>query len=244
MSMFLGYGKLPNISQNGLVLYLDAGNNLSYRPGVSGTTWKDLSGNNNNGTLTNGPVFNSSGSGVIAFDGVDDVVNGTINGSIFSQSFTQTAWIYKLNNTQIWQGVFTNYAPSTNNTHVMTFGNGTTAAPFNSVGVNQVGVADSGVFLDIGSHLNRWLYIVITKTGSTLNIYCYKDGSLLQTSGTITWNGGNLATTNSYQIARHWSNAGVVPLQGNIASVSIYNRVLSVTEIQQNFEATRNRFGV
>jgi len=62
----------------------------------------------------------------------------------------------------------------------MTFGNGSTDAPYNSIGTNQVGVVAAGIFLDIGSHLNRWLYVAITKSGSLLNIYCYKDGSLLQ----------------------------------------------------------------
>ena len=57
--------------QDGLVLALDAGDKNSY-PG-SGTTWFDVSGNNN-GTLTNGPTFNSSNGGSIVFDGVDDFI--------------------------------------------------------------------------------------------------------------------------------------------------------------------------
>ena len=59
---------MPNIVGNGLVLNLDAGINESY-PG-SGTTWTDLSGVGNNGTLTNGPSFNPNG--YITTDGVDD----------------------------------------------------------------------------------------------------------------------------------------------------------------------------
>jgi hypothetical protein len=67
--MFTG----PNIVTDGLVLYLDAANQKSY-PGT-GTTWNDLSGNGNNGTLVNGPTFNSDNNGSIVFDGVDDYVN-------------------------------------------------------------------------------------------------------------------------------------------------------------------------
>ena len=71
----------PDTITNGLVLTLDAANKLSY-PG-SGTTWYDLSGNANNGTLTNGPTFSNTNGGSIIFDGVDDyvVLNGgsTIN---------------------------------------------------------------------------------------------------------------------------------------------------------------------
>jgi len=47
-----------NIINSGLVLHLDAGNTASY-PG-SGTTWTDLSGTNNHGTLENGPTYSSS----------------------------------------------------------------------------------------------------------------------------------------------------------------------------------------
>jgi hypothetical protein len=203
-----------------------------------------LSGNGNNGTLVNGVGYNSGNGGSLVFDGVDDVVTGNITGSIFTGSFTQSAWVYKLTVNKIWQGVFTNSSPATSNTYLMTFGNGTVAAPFNSVGVNRVGESESGVFLDIGTHTNRWLYIVMTKTGSTLNIYCYKDGSLLQNSGTITWNNGNFATTNNYQIGRHWAGPSIVPLQGNISQVSIYNRALTAQEIQQNFNELRLRFGI
>jgi hypothetical protein len=232
----------PRIVADGLVLALDAGNAKSY-PG-SGTTWTDLSGNVNNGTLTNGPTYSSSNGGSIVFDGVDDVVNGTINGSIFAGNFTQSAWIYKLNANQIWQGVFTNSSPATNNTYLMTFGNGSVAAPYNSVGANQVGISESGIFLDIGTHINKWLNITITKSGTTLSIYCYKDGTLLQTSGTITWNGGNFATTNNYQIGRHWAGGNVVPLQGNVSNVTLYNRALTAAEVSQNFNALRGRYGI
>jgi hypothetical protein len=45
----------PRIVTDGLVLCLDAGNPKSYTG--SGTTWTDLSGNGNNGTLTNSPTY-------------------------------------------------------------------------------------------------------------------------------------------------------------------------------------------
>ncbi len=233
---------IVDIVRDGLVLNLDAGNLSSY-PGI-GITWTDVSGGSNNGTLTNGPTYSSANNGSIVFDGVDDVVNGTITGSIFTGNFTQSAWIYKLNNTQPWQGVFTNSSPATINTYLMTFGNGSVAAPYNSVGANQVGVSESGIFLDIGTHINRWLNIIITKSGSTLTIYCYKDGTLLQNSGTITWNGGNFATTNNYQVGRHWAGGSVVPLQGNVSNITLYNRALTATEIQQNYNALATRYGL
>ena len=75
----MGFGNGPRIVSNGLVLALDAADKNSY-PG-SGITWRDVSGNNNNGTLTNGPTFDSSNGGSIVFDGTNDFVTGSI-GSI------------------------------------------------------------------------------------------------------------------------------------------------------------------
>ena len=232
----------PKIVTDGLVLYLDAANRDSY---ISGSTvWNDLSRTGGSGSLTNGPTFNTGSGGSIFFDGVDDTVIGTISGSIFTNNFTQTAWIYKLNANTIWQGIFTNSYPATNNTYLMTFGNGSVAAPYNSVGANQVGVVESGIFLDIGSHLNRWLYLAISKSGSLLTISCYKDGSLLQNSGSITWNGGNFSSTNNYMIGRHWSGSAVVPFNGYISQVSVYNKFLTSQEIFQNYNTTKGRFGL
>ena len=67
--MALNYG--PSIVTDGLQVLLDAADINSY-PGT-GTTWTDLSGNGNNGTLTNGPSFLSNeNGGIMRFDGVDD----------------------------------------------------------------------------------------------------------------------------------------------------------------------------
>jgi hypothetical protein len=63
----------PKIVTNGLVLNYDAGQQNSYSG--SGTTWTDLSGRGNTGTLTNGPTYSSANGGSIVFDGVDDYVN-------------------------------------------------------------------------------------------------------------------------------------------------------------------------
>jgi len=81
----------PSIATNGLVLNLDAGNTSSYIG--SGTTWTDLTGSGNNGTLTNGPIFNSGNGGSIVFDGINDVVSlGNIL-NMGSNSWTMSCWV-------------------------------------------------------------------------------------------------------------------------------------------------------
>jgi hypothetical protein len=230
-----------SIVTDGLILNLDAGNSASYS-GI-GTTWYDLSGNNYNGTLINGISYDSANGGSLVFDGIDDYVLGTVDGSIFAGDFTQSAWIKKTNADQNWQGVFSNSYLGAVLTYVMTFGNGSIAAPFNSVGTNQLGTIEDGIFLDVGNHLNKWINIIIKKTGSTLTIYCYIDGTLLQTSETINWNNGNFSTTNNYLVGAHWENfQDTTPLQGNISQVLLYNRALTQQEITQNYNAVKDRY--
>ena len=89
----------PKISTDGLVLCLDAADRNSY-PGT-GTTWTDLSGNGNNGTLTNGPTFSSSNRGGISVDGTNDYINCG-NGSTIQQTtndFSISVWIKILTQT-------------------------------------------------------------------------------------------------------------------------------------------------
>ena len=77
----------PNIVTDGLVLYLDAANTKSYASGS--TAWNDLVGINN-GTLVNGPTFNSANGGSIVFDGSNDYVSTTYNAVL--TNFTFCAW--------------------------------------------------------------------------------------------------------------------------------------------------------
>lgn len=233
---------LLGIVTSGLVLDLDASVTASY-PGT-GNTWYDISGSGNNGTLTSGNSFSTENGGYIVFDGATGIVNGSINGSIFSSNFTQTTWFYKTESANVWVGIFNNSSPATNNTYNMTFGNGNVDAPLNSIGNNQIGVASAGIFLDLGIHTNQWLFAAIVKSGSILNIYCYKAGTLLQNADTITWNSGNYNTTNGYQVGRHWSGSGVSPYKGNISSITVYSRALSLSEITQNYNATKARYGL
>jgi hypothetical protein len=87
----MAFNYSPKIITDGLVLYLDAANTRSYP--TNGTIWSDLSRNNNNGTLINGPTFNSANGGSIVFDGVDDRVSR--NSAIDTgQNFTINAWIF------------------------------------------------------------------------------------------------------------------------------------------------------
>ena len=226
----------PRIVTDGLVLALDAGNPKSY-PG-SGTAWTDLSGNGNNGTLVNGVGYNSGNLGSLVFDGTDDYILGTIPSSTFSGAHSIGCWFYRETVTQ-WAGLFSNNV-NTTSCSIFTF-----ISTFNSLGTNQAGVNGASISVDLGAdHLNKWIYAVITyagvTSGSAVNVYAYKNGSLLTATGSLYW---NLSSSSSYYIGRHWTSASQI-LDGFIPQVSVYNRALTAAEIQQNFNATRSRFSI
>jgi hypothetical protein len=90
--MSFNYGwRGPNIVKDGLKLYTDAGSPNSFY-NKTGTIWKDISGNGNNGTLINGPTFDSNNGGSIVFDGTNDYVNVGNLGTFYPQG-TINFWI-------------------------------------------------------------------------------------------------------------------------------------------------------
>ncbi len=223
---------------NGLVLCLDAGNAKSY-PG-SGTTWTDLSGNGRNGTLANGPTYSSANGGSIVFDGTDDYVS-------------KSSWINPpTNNFSI--GCWVRFSDNINDRYVLSFGRdigGSTgglaliAYGFNAVSDflffecgSSVGRVSSGIV----PSLNIWYYITVTADGTSTKFYL--NGELRNTSSQ---GSGAIAPTPTLSVGSYVNGSGTPSTffhSGNIAQVSIYNRALSASEIQQNFNALRGRFGI
>ena len=106
----MGVAGGPDLIQDGLVLSLDASDRNSY---VSGsTTWFDLSGNNYNGSLINGPTFNTGSGGNIIFDGTNDEVTiGSKNGASFVDTDNMTLSVFlKINNKNV-AGVLGRFTP-------------------------------------------------------------------------------------------------------------------------------------
>jgi len=210
------------IVQSGLVLNLDSGVSSSY-PG-SGTTWTDLSGNGNTGTLTNGPTYNSANSGSIVFDGVDDRIEcGT-----FSVPFlTVSTWVYKTTSTNE-QGICRKQLGW---------------AVSNYQGVLQVAPGTSWQFYNTGYTipLNTWVNIVYTYsgTGATGSQTVYINGSSIYSTSA----GSGAISSNANAVRVGFDDNGWY-WNGRIAQTQIYNRALTATEIAQNFNATRSRYGL
>jgi len=216
--MAIGYG--PSIITQGLVLALDAADRNSY-PG-SGTTWTDLSGNGNTGTLTNGPTYSSANGGSIVFDGVDDRVD-SINASSLT-NMTIEMWIYDTRSSGERDILSYNANTADGESCSYTF-NGST---FRTDGNGFGGRTFSGVG---NPPLNQWYR------------FCYvKDSDLYINQIRYTGSGSD----RSYGVLRFANTRRdiVNRLNGNIASVKVYNRALTAAEISQNFNATRSRFGI
>ena len=219
---------------SGISLLLDAGKTTSY-PGT-GTTWNDLSGNGYNGTLTNGPTYSSNNSGYIAFDGSNDVVTGSISTSLFTGAHTITCWFYRLSVTD-WSGLFSN------NTTVYSSSILGFISSSNMVGINRAGVDGTAISVDLGSdHLNKWIYCAIVfagaSNGSAVTVYAYKNDSLITSTGNLYW---TLSQSPTYDIGRHYGSSHY--FNGYIPYVAVYNRALSATEIAQNYNALKGRYG-
>ena len=217
----------PKIITDGLVLVLDAANVKSY-PG-SGTSWSDLSGNNNNGTLTNGPTFSGENGGSIVFDGSNDFVQCT--GTVSLTAATFIAWIRR-NGTQ-----------DSYDSIVLSRGTNVTGIFFQSS--NQLGYVwnnavntytwNSGLTIpDLA-----WSMCAVSVTSTTATAYLYQASGLTTATNTVSHTS---TTLDDIKIAQ--DDFGGRFFNGNIARTSIYNRALSATEILQNFNATRSRFGV
>jgi hypothetical protein len=229
--MAIGYN--PKIVTNGLILCLDAANRKSY-PG-SGTTWFDLSGNGNNGTLVSGVTFNTEGNGTMVFDGTSQYVD---MGDKFNLA-TQTISFWMKLNTSISVPSSQNQRPWGKSTDLEArWGGGTTTA--NASLVFDLGIASP---INLTSTQNLWnnsvWYNVSVNWNTTSNISQVYVQGILNATGTA--NPGITSQAGNFNIGRSGTRGY---LAGRISQFTIYNRVLSASEVQQNFQATRGRYGL
>ena len=228
----MGLSHSPKIVTNGLVLALDAANNKSY-PG-SGTSWNDLSGNSNTGTLTNGPTFSNANGGIIVLDGTNDYIidSSTTNIPTGSSSRTIQMWIYPRTDTC----PLVQLGMSGNQVYIMSF--------FNSAGTlylftDGVNVANNIIFS--GSNLptlNAWNHMTFGNSGQNWFYYLNGVPKLLGT-----WS-VTLNTVGQKYVIGYRDDVFVGTTNGNISQTFVYNRALNENEILQNYNATAVRFGL
>jgi hypothetical protein len=225
----------PSIIRNGLVLALDAANVKSY-PG-SGTTWRDLSGNNYNGTLTNGPTFSSANGGNITFDGSNDYVLlpniAVSNLPAFSVCFWANTISGAPQPTLYSEGIPSNWP---NNLFIIYYGV-TGGAPAGRVQVwfgNLTRLTGTTDLRNTG-----WNFISYVQD-STSSRRIYVNNTIQSTNTDLI-----TSTATHASIGAHSNNGTYTQFfNGNLSALTTYNRAISATEVLQNYNATKARFGL
>jgi len=231
----------PKIVTDGLVFCIDAANPKSFIDG--NTTWNDLSRSGNNGTLINGPTFDSANGGSIVFDGLNDYVDFddsdlfSFGNGITDNPFSVCCWVYCVDSTR-----FRTLSKGTEWLHGP-FGN-------DSLGLILLDNNSSNYIARTTTTIipqNVWVSLISTYDGSGLNtgIKHYING--VESIGYNNLSAGSYTAmhnkpTNFYvgrdiDYGNHYAN-------GKISNTKVYNKVLTNNEIQQNYNATKGRFGL
>jgi len=221
----------PSLVLPGLVLCLDAADRNSY-PG-SGTTWTDLSGRGNTGTLVNGVGYNSGNLGSLSFDGVDDYVSRTTTSGDsldFISQMSFNVWVYPITGAGLYifaKNLNAGYADQQygcdfdgNRTRFILSGNEFLRSTTNSV------------------PFNVWTNICGTWNGTIQRIYI---NSLLNVERSF-----STSPTFKPNLFVGWRSNGLSThyFKGFISNLNFYNRALTAAEIQQNYTALKGRFGL
>ena len=219
-----------NIVTSGLTMLLDAGFTPSYP--LSGTSWTDVSFSGNNGTLVNGPSYSGSNGGTIVFDGTNDYVNGPAISSQLTGDMTVESWIYIKSGPSDWVRIIgTGANPSGNRTFGLWY-DISRRLLWQRYGANNVGIQPANVL-----SYNTWYYVAATTIGSSQAIYL-NGSSVGSSTNTGPWAASNENITIGSAVGIH------TYLTGNISIARIYNRGLSSTEILQNYNAQKSRYGL
>ena len=244
----------------GLLLYLDSRNPRSW-PG-SGSTWYDLSGLGNNATFYSNPSKLNNGSteqngnvingNTLGNNGLGDLYfNGTSSSGLYQfawgpnlgtslSRYTIMCWVNfaSLVSTSEAPAVFnlgdyTGYSGGTTVNGTIAFFNGTSNdgnlhAGFYNSGWN----ATSGYTVSTGN----WYHTVMTYDSATIKFYI--NNSLLYSTSVSS----TISNSLGYRVGRRWDGWDTVDAYIPISMV--YNRALSASEISQNFNYHRGRYGV
>jgi hypothetical protein len=221
-----------SIVTNGLVLNLDAGFTPSYPR--SNTTWYDISLSGNNGTLTNGPTFNSDNGGSIVFDGSDDYGVTSPTNFTANNDFTYEIWV-KSDQYITSRGILGNKG------YWSTGGQGAVIGNISQPQTIYGYVTTNTGHFDISSNVGPtygWTNVIMRRSNNDLRFFINgaQQGSTQTISGTVT------DVSDKFWLGSY--NNGNTPWLGNMAIARVYNRALTSTEILQNYNAQKGRFGL
>ena len=237
----MGIYRGPNIITDGLVFAIDAGSERSY-PG-SGTALNSLVNTSQTGTLKNGVGFSSSNGGTWDFDGIDDYM-------------TTTSEAYPVDGTdpftiEVWIMIPTGATWYNSGSGTSIIGRGSYNG---SIGIFRKGTDTMTAWLRLNggnlysasvSGLQRDVFHQIVSTFNGVDtIKCYHNGTYnsqeVNSNNAGTVDGGGFSLGGN--LAFGGSNGGYG--EGSIPLARVYNRELTASEVTQNFNAQKSRFGL
>lgn len=227
-----------NIPSKCPILDLDAGNYVSYP--LTGTTWGDLSGYGNNGTLVNGATFSQARGGCIYFDGTNDYVTlGNKLGFESSDSFTINTWVNRRTT-----GTTDFILDKTNagvRGYVLAFGSADSKlnlALRNTLNTNQLSIAS-----DMAFTTGTWYNILITYNGSNQEIHMYINGFEITYTKLVDNLNGTILNDGEFRIGSRYNQAGT-EFAGYIKEIQIFNRIITNQEISDLYNSKKDRYVV
>ena len=230
-----------------LLLFLDAGNRNSYSPNSSGTKWNDLTLNNYNGVLINGPTFNYGNKGYINCDGFNDYIEVENSDKIKlgADNFTVEYWVNKRVTTvgagygNVW-GVnkWVSGGSPGQNEWALSSGDAN-VDQFQFLIEANTSIFGTGAF---PLNINQWYQVVGIRNGDKLQLYV--NGDLKQSNvfpfftrqSSVNNSGKKIRISNSY-LNGFYTNADTAVLR-------IYKKALCKEEVLWNFNELRGRFGL
>jgi hypothetical protein len=231
------YYQAPIVT-NGLIFAVDAGNLVSFERGS--LTTNSLTGSLT-GSLVNNTGYTSSFGGSWVFDGTDDYVAlGNQASWNSSNTLTMAAWvnISGIGGAPDIGGIITNQSTGYDFQSMYAQVHPNPSQIYIIYGVSHIN-PNTEAYVQSVENKNTWLHAVATRyfDGTNTTIKLYINGILKQTS---TMSGQQAQTANDWILGRFYGGRAMI---GNIAVTQVYNKELSQTEITQNFNAQKARFG-
>jgi hypothetical protein len=230
-----------NIITNGLVNYFDAKFMGSYP--TSGTTWYDISGYGRNGTLTNGPTYSG---GTLIFDGIDDYIQLGDVLDLGTNNLTINMWVKLASSPSENMYIFSKakaafqayrYGFRINQNKIAAFFQG------NLSGSDIAPVGNTVLTVD-----TWYMVTIVFNRSSDITLYVNGIQETLTGNNTISqWNNLNFQSDNPTRIGSYTSadnTSPLFPFKGSISIVQVYFKTLTQSEISQNFNAQKSRFGL
>ena len=224
----------PDYVKNGLILHLDGINNTGNGHSNTSTIWKDLSGNNNNGTVT-GATWGNTG---LSFDGIDDWV--PIKELNYNQFTLEAVFEPKDVLNYEYQYIICNL-------EVGGYGIALNTGNKNLFGISyNTNIVDYELLLS-QNDINLNVKNTLTYTNDGKEHKLYLNGNLINSKvdenrvlgfpndNTIMALGTN---------PKGATNVGLESFNGTIYSARMYNRVLTEQEVKNNYEIDKSRFGM